>query len=57
MHLIMHISQKEANPRLKLECMGEWSLHGWVQSMASVRLVGAERDSIILTFKASGDPL
>ena len=43
--------QKEDGPRLKLECVGQWSLHGWIQSIAAVRLTGAERDTLLLTFK------
>jgi len=49
--LIPENNKKEASPRLKLECMGQWTLHGWIQSMAVVRLVGADRDSLLLTFK------
>jgi hypothetical protein len=45
--------QKEDGHRLKLECVGQWSLHGWVQSLAAVRLTGAERDTLLLTFKVT----
>ena len=38
-------------PRLKLECVASWRLFGWVQSIASVRLAGADRDSLLLAFK------
>jgi cleavage and polyadenylation specificity factor subunit 1 len=46
-----NVQKRESHPKLKLECMGEWSLMGWIQSIASVRLIGANRDSILLTFK------
>jgi len=46
-----NFSKKEVNHRLKLECVGQWSLHGWVQSIASVRLIGALTDSLLITFK------
>ena len=38
-------------PCLKLECVASWRLFGWVQSIASVRLAGADRDSLLLAFK------
>ncbi|XP_023327801.1 cleavage and polyadenylation specificity factor subunit 1 [Eurytemora carolleeae] len=45
------VNKKDVNPRLKLECMAQWQLHGWVQSIAAVRLLGADRDTLLLTFK------
>ena len=38
-------------PCLKLECVASWRLFSWVQSIASVRLAGADRDSLLLAFK------
>ena len=37
--------------KLKMECLASWELFGWVQSMASTRLTGSERDTLLLTFK------
>ena len=42
---------QEADSRLKMECLGSWELFGWIQSMASARLTGSERDTLLLTFK------
>jgi len=49
--LLPESAKSDASPRLKLECTGQWTLHGWVQSISSVRLIGAERDTLLLTFK------
>jgi len=46
-----NVQKRDPHPKLKLECMGEWRLMGWIQSLAAVRLIGASRDSILLTFK------
>lgn len=43
--------EEGGSPKLKLECVGTWSLFGYVQSIQSVRLTGAERDSLLLSFK------
>eukprot|EP00092_Neocalanus_flemingeri_P020040 GFUD01021700.1.p1 GENE.GFUD01021700.1~~GFUD01021700.1.p1 ORF type:complete len:1406 (+),score=514.90 GFUD01021700.1:53-4270(+) len=43
--------KEEDQSRLKMECVASWELFGWIQSMASVRLTGGERDSLLLTFK------
>ena len=43
--------KEEEQSRLKMECMASWEMFGWIQSMASVRLTGGERDSLLLTFK------
>ena len=45
------VDGEDIEPRLKLECVASWRLFGWVQSMASVRLTGGERDSLLLAFK------
>ena len=37
--------------RLKMECLASWEMFGWVQSMASARLTGSDRDTLLLTFK------
>ncbi|KAF7989483.1 hypothetical protein HCN44_008157 [Aphidius gifuensis] len=37
--------------RMKLECLGQYSLHGNVMSMQSVSLVGSQRDSLLLSFR------
>ena len=42
---------QEVDSRLKMECLGSWELFGWIQSMASARLTGSERDTLLLTFK------
>jgi hypothetical protein len=31
--------------------VGQWSLHLLIQSIGAVRLTGAERDTLLLTFK------
>ena len=43
--------KEEEQGRLKMECMASWEMFGWIQSIASVRLAGGERDSLLLTFK------
>jgi cleavage and polyadenylation specificity factor subunit 1 len=43
--------KEEEQSRLKMECVASWEMFGWIQSLASVRLTGAERDSLLLTFK------
>jgi len=43
--------KEEEHSRLKMECMASWEMFGWIQSIASVRLTGGERDSLLLTFK------
>merc|ERR1719427_218227 len=45
------MGKEEDQSRLKMECLGSWELFGWIQSMASVRLTGGERDSLLLAFK------
>ena len=45
--------EEEEQSRLKMECVASWEMFGWIQSLASVRLTGAERDSLLLTFKVS----
>ena len=46
-------SKEEDQNRLKMECLASWELFGWIQSIASVRLTGGERDSLLLTFKVT----
>lgn len=36
---------------MKLECLAQYTLHGNIMSMQSVRLVGSQRDSLLLSFR------
>ena len=36
---------------MKLECLAQYTLHGNVMSMQAVRLVGSQRDSLLLSFR------
>lgn len=36
---------------MKLECLGQYTLHGNVMSIQSVRLMGSARDSLLLGFR------
>ena len=47
--------KEEEQGRLKMECFASWEMFGWIQSMASVRLTGGERDALLLTFKVMSD--
>lgn len=38
-------------PKMKLECLGQYTLHGNVMSIQSVRLMGSARDSLLLGFR------
>ncbi|XP_051173959.1 cleavage and polyadenylation specificity factor subunit 1 [Leptopilina boulardi] len=38
-------------PKMKLECLGQFTLHGNVMSIQSVRLMGSPRDSLLLGFR------
>lgn len=38
-------------PKMKLECLSQYTLHGNVMSMQAVTLVGSQRDSLLLSFR------
>lgn len=38
-------------PKMKLECLAQYTLHGNVMSMQAVALVGSQRDSLLLSFR------
>ncbi|XP_046618438.1 cleavage and polyadenylation specificity factor subunit 1 [Neodiprion virginianus] len=38
-------------PKMKLECLAQYTLHGNIMSMQAVRLVGSQRDSLLLSFR------
>lgn len=38
-------------PKMKLECLAQYTLHGNVMSMQAVTLVGSQRDSLLLSFR------
>lgn len=38
-------------PRMKLECLAQYSLHGNVMSMQAVQLVGSPREALLLSFR------
>lgn len=38
-------------PRMKLECLAQYTLHGNVMSMQAVQLVGSPREALLLSFR------
>ena len=51
LHLpLLYISESRP-PKMKLECLAQYTLHGNVMSMQAVRLLGSPRDSILLSFR------
>ncbi|XP_012228183.1 cleavage and polyadenylation specificity factor subunit 1 isoform X1 [Linepithema humile] len=38
-------------PKMKLECLAQYTLHGNVMSMQAVHLIGSQRDSLLLSFR------
>ncbi|KAJ8681514.1 hypothetical protein QAD02_017306 [Eretmocerus hayati] len=38
-------------PKMRLECLAQYTLHGNVMSMQAVQLIGSSRDSLLLSFK------
>mgnify|MGYP004597317115 CR=1 FL=1 len=38
-------------PKMKLECLSQYTLHGNVMSMQAVTLIGSQRDSLLLSFR------
>ncbi|XP_020283303.1 cleavage and polyadenylation specificity factor subunit 1 [Pseudomyrmex gracilis] len=38
-------------PKMKLECLAQYILHGNIMSMQSVYLLGSQRDSLLLSFR------
>jgi len=38
-------------PKMKLECLAQYILHGNIMSMQAVHLIGSQRDSILLSFR------
>lgn len=41
----------QRSPKMKLECLGQYSLHGNVMSIQAVSLIGSQRDSLLLSFR------
>ncbi|XP_043489722.1 cleavage and polyadenylation specificity factor subunit 1 isoform X1 [Polistes fuscatus] len=39
------------SPKMKLECLAQYTLHGNVMSMQAVHLIGSQRDSLLLSFR------
>ncbi|KAK0170083.1 hypothetical protein PV328_010688 [Microctonus aethiopoides] len=39
------------SPKMKLECLGQYNVHGNVMSLQAVTLVGSQRDSLLLSFR------
>src|SRR5436190_21546073 len=37
-------------PKMKLECLAQYTLHSNIMSMQAVHLVGSQRDSLLLSF-------
>ncbi|XP_012280373.1 cleavage and polyadenylation specificity factor subunit 1 isoform X2 [Orussus abietinus] len=38
-------------PKMKLECLTQFTLHGIIMSMQAVHLIGSSRDSLLLSFR------
>lgn len=38
-------------PKMKLECLAQYTLHGNIMSMQAVHLIGSQRDSLLLSFR------
>lgn len=38
-------------PKMRLECLSQYTLHGNIMSMQAVQLVGSPRDSLLLSFR------
>ncbi|KAF3420031.1 hypothetical protein E2986_05121 [Frieseomelitta varia] len=38
-------------PKMKLECLSQYTLHGNVMSVQAVTLIGSQRDSLLLSFR------
>lgn len=38
-------------PKMKLECLTQYTLHANIMSMQAVHLIGSQRDSILLSFR------
>ncbi|KAG5324675.1 CPSF1 factor, partial [Acromyrmex heyeri] len=38
-------------PKMKLECLTQYTLHGNIMSMQAVHLIGSQRDSLLLSFR------
>ncbi|CAB0028580.1 unnamed protein product [Trichogramma brassicae] len=38
-------------PKMRLECLAQYTLHGNVMSMQAVQLIGSSRDSLLLSFR------
>ncbi|XP_016844737.1 cleavage and polyadenylation specificity factor subunit 1 [Nasonia vitripennis] len=38
-------------PKMRLECLAQYTLHGNVMSMQAVQLIGSPRDSLLLSFR------
>ncbi|XP_066599377.1 cleavage and polyadenylation specificity factor subunit 1 [Prorops nasuta] len=38
-------------PKMKLECLAQYTLHGNIMSIQSVSLIGSQRDSLLLSFR------
>ena len=43
--------REEEQGRLKMECLSSWEMFGLIQPMATVKLLGGERDALFLIFK------
>lgn len=50
--VIVHLVSTESRPpKMKLECLAQYTLHGNVMSMQAVHLIGSQRDSLLLSFR------
>ncbi|XP_015127450.1 cleavage and polyadenylation specificity factor subunit 1 [Diachasma alloeum] len=38
-------------PKMKLECLSQYTVHGNIMSMQAVSLIGSQRDSLLLSFR------
>jgi len=51
-HKITHSFLAETRPpKMKLECLAQYTLHGNIMSMQAVHLIGSQRDSLLLSFR------
>jgi len=52
MYKINHSFLAETRPpKMKLECLAQYTLHGNIMSMQAVHLIGSQRDSLLLSFR------